>query len=109
MFCFLVVTMAEGKVTLVFEPKLGLPPMQPKAFEASTTVGSVVSKLKKAPAFKDAVAPQQQVLLFVTIGSDAFMPAPDQTIGDLVRMFGQDVDQLGRCLKVAYCTQVFQG
>jgi hypothetical protein len=95
------------KVTLHFEGKLGLKSINPKAFDAATTVGTLSDKLRKAPGM--VLTPQQQLLIFVTSGTDAFMPAPDQTIGDLFRMFGTDVDQIGRCLKVAYCTQVFQG
>jgi hypothetical protein len=98
---------SESKVTLHFEGKLGLRSLPPKAFEANLTIGAVVDRLKRASAI--TLAPQQQLLLFVTNGSDAFMPAPDQTLSDLFKMFASDVDQIGRCLKIAYCTQVFQG
>jgi hypothetical protein len=99
--------MAEGKVTLVFEGKLGLPSLPPRAFDATETVGGVIDRIKKSKNV--AIAPPQQLLLFVTSGADAFMPAPDQPIGDLFRMFGSDVAQVGKALKVAYCTQVYQG
>ena len=95
------------RVTLHFEGKLGLKTINPKAFDASLTVGSLADKMRKAPGI--VLTAQQQLLIFVTSGSDSFMPAPDQTLGDLFRMFGTEVDQIGRCLKIAYCTQVFQG
>ncbi len=97
----------SNKVTLHFEGRLGLNNIDPKSFDASTTIGALANKMRKAPGI--VLTPQQQLLIFVTSGTDAFMPAPDQTVGDLFRMFGTEVDGVGRCLKIAYCTQVFQG
>lgn len=99
--------MADFKVNISFEGKQGLTTPPAKEFPSSVTIGGLIDRVKKVKTL--GLLPQQQLLMCVMNGTDTFMPAPDQTVGDLFKMFSVDDPQIGKCLKIAMCTSLYQG
>ncbi len=50
------------------------------------------------------------VHVFITRGSECFIPSPDQTVGNLLALYGQDdFVEKTRVLSLTLSTQIFQG
>jgi hypothetical protein len=93
------------RVLLVPTPELGLAKCPTRKEHADTPIGNFTANLTRFLKLQ----PNQQLHLFVTKAGSAFIPAPDQTVGDLFKAFGTEHPTDGPSLQLSYCTKVYQG
>lgn len=93
------------RVRLLAQPEGALKSVPMRDERPDTAIGNYTQKLSEYLK----LPPQQQLHMYVQKAGSYFIPAPDQTVGDLFKVFATDHVEYGPVLQLSYSTQVFQG
>ncbi len=78
--------------------------------KADATIGEVQNLVSSRLLNRRQNLVSSVVHVFITRGSECFIPSPDQTVGNLVALYGQDdFVEKARVLTLTVSTQIFQG
>ena len=95
----------SARVKLIATPEGALKTVPQREEKADTPIGHYTQRLTDFLK----LAPQQQLHMYVQKAGSYFIPSPDQTVGDLFKLFGTEHPTEGPALLLSYSTQVFQG
>lgn len=94
-----------SRIRLKATPVQNLKAVPPRLEHPDTPIGAYTQKITN---FLNLSA-QQHLYMYVQKAGSFFIPSPDQTVGDLAKIFATEHPTDGLCLQLSYCTQVFQG
>ena len=93
------------RIKLIATPEGALKTVPIREERPDTAIGHYTQRLTEYLK----LSPQQQPHMYVQRAGSYFIPAPDQTVGDLFKVFATEHPTEGAALQLSYSTQVFQG